>query len=268
MIFTVNVLDWQQSRFDSSHSISNKVWKNTMIMLDILRKNEIVGTFFIHDKVALKYPVLVRKIRQEGHEIGCLIDTPYHRKNYQQVAQLAVEELEAIIDRKVIGIRSRGLDVIKTNFDHYCNILNDIGIQYDSSLITNKKIGTYEKKNSSIAAFDDYQIIEYPQARLVSPPLSGRKLIPFGDKAFRLIPYEVNNLLVSRLNKYTSVFTMPVYDLGFADYASTKSNYQLSTSNKLDFFNRASITPKLHKLFGDYPFDSFANYYRLENRQD
>ncbi len=239
-----------------------------MIMLDILRKNEIVGTFFIHHKVALKYPVLVRKIRQEGHEIGCLIDTPYHRKSYQQIAQLAVEELEEIIGGKIIGIRSRGLHILNTNFDLYCKILNNIGIQYDSSLITNKKMGSYEKKNSSLAAFHDFQITEYPQARLLSSPLSRSKSLPFGSKAFRLIPYEVNNLFVSRLNKYTSVFTISVYDLGLADYASTKANYQLSTSNKLEFLNRASISPKLHKLFGDYPFDSFANYYRLQNMQN
>ena len=273
MIFSVNVLDWHQSRFDNSHSISDQVWKNTMIMLDILRSNEIIGTFFIHDKVVLKYPVLVRKISQEGHEIGCLIDTPYHRKNYprknyQQVVQLAVHELEAVVDRKVIGIRSKGLNILKTNFYHYCKILNEMGIQYDSSLATNKSVTEYEKKNSSIAAFDDYQITEYPQALLLTPPLSGRKPMPFGGKAFRFLNYEACNLFVGRLNKLTSVFSMPVYDLGYADYAPTKSDYQLTTSNKLDFVNRSSIPPKLNKLFADYPFDSFANYYRLKNRQN
>lgn len=268
MIFSINVVDWQQSRFDSSHSVSDQVWKNTMIMLDILRSNEIIGTFFIHGKVALKYPVLVRKISQEGHEIGCLIDTHYHRKNYQQIAQLAVHELEDVVGRKIVGIRSKGLHILKTNFEHYCNTLNILDIRYDSSLITNKSITAFKKKNSSLAAFDDYQITEYPQAQLLTPPLLGKKPIAFGGQAFRFLNYEACNLFAARLNKLTGVFAMPVYDLGFADYTSTKLNYQLSTSNKLDFINRSSIPLKLTKLFADYPFDSFANYYRLNNKQD
>ena len=254
MIFTTHVVDWQQSVLDHSHSISNQVWQHTIMMLEILHTNDISATFFIQDKVAFKYPVLVRKILSAGHEIGCYIDTPYNKDSFHQVAENNIRALEDISGKKVIGTRCQGLSLAHTDFDNFCQVLRNLGIQYDSSLITNQSIHDLQKKNASLDAFRTYGISQYP--------LSVLKLkLSFGGSAFRLCPYELTYTLSSRLDRDTAVFQIPIYDLGVNEQVSLKNTHDLHWHRKLDFWGRKSIPVKLQKLFADYPFDSFKNYY-------
>ncbi|MEE9304226.1 MAG: polysaccharide deacetylase family protein, partial [Thiotrichaceae bacterium] len=201
MIFTTNVVDWQQSALDSNHPVSNHVWRHTVAMLEILRANDISGTFFIQHKVASKYPVLVRKIQTAGHEVGCLIDTPYDKQSFQQIAQNAIQSLEDIAGVKVIGTRCNGISVHNTSFDHYCNVLRNQGIQYDSSIITNKNINQHLENNPALGAFKAYGISQYTLPCFFAPPLLSRLKLTFGDSTLRLLPYEFTYILANRLDR-------------------------------------------------------------------
>jgi len=261
MIFTANVIDWQQSVLDNSHSVSNDVWKQTVLMLEILRTHDVSASFFIHPKVASKYPVLIRKIQTAGHEIGCIFDSPYQRQDFLQQAQSAIRNLEDITGKKVIGTRYLNLSIKEVNFDHYCSVLRTCGIQYDSSLIIHKTLKALENTYPSLRSFKAYGISQYPLPCLYTPPLTSQWKLTFGDSTFRLLPYEMTHTLAKPLHRDSAVFHMPVYDLGLKDLEAVKASHILPWRQKLDFFGRKSIPIKLKKLFGDFPFESFKNYY-------
>ncbi len=162
MIFTVNVMDWQQSVLDNSHSVSNDVWKHTLLMLEILQMHDVQASFFIPINVASKYPVLVRKIHTAGHEIACLLESPYEKSSIQGKVQNGVHLLEDITENKIIGVRHLRLPIQHTDFDYYCSVLRKLGIQYDSSLVTNKSTDALESNYPSLAAFKAYGISQYP----------------------------------------------------------------------------------------------------------
>ena len=261
MIFTVNVMDWQQSVLDNSYSVSNDVWKHTLLMLEILHMHDVQASFFIPLSVASKYPVLVRKIHTAGHEIACLLESSYEKSSIQGKVQNGVHLLEDITENKIIGVRHLRLPIQHTDFDYYCSVLRKLGIQYDSSLVTNKSINALESDYPSLAAFKAYGISQYPLPRLPSLPFFNKLSLSWGGSSFRLLPYEMSHILAKGLNKETTVFHMPTYDLGMNNLSSAKTTYELSWHRKLDFYGRKTIPFKLKKLFGDYPFTSFENYY-------
>ncbi len=259
MIFSIQVVDWQQSVLDNSQPVSNQVWKHTLKMLELLDQNDISATFFVQNKVAIKYPVLVRKIVAAGHEIACYFDQPYQKHRFMETARQAVSQLEDISGIKVTGTRSQCLDPLHTNFDHYCNSLKLQGIQYDSSLITPLSMTELEQRNPSIGAFKAYELSQFTLPVLLKLPFLPKQALPFGGSSFRLLPYELSYTLAKKLDRENAIFQLPVYDLGSNEYTAMTSLYRLPLQRKLDFYGRQSVPDKLYKLFRDFPFDNFKN---------
>jgi len=66
--------------------------ENTEFILDILREKEVKATFFLLGKKVAKYPELVKKIYQEGHQIG---NHSWTHRNFQYLDdfQILKEEI-------------------------------------------------------------------------------------------------------------------------------------------------------------------------------
>lgn len=59
--------------------------KNTLKILEILKKEEVKGTFFVVGELAEQYPDILIQTRDEGHEI-CIHTYNHKNKNYQSKA--------------------------------------------------------------------------------------------------------------------------------------------------------------------------------------
>ncbi|MBP1913017.1 polysaccharide deacetylase family protein [Thermococcus stetteri] len=55
-------------------------------ILDLLEEYRVKGTFFFTAKIARKYPSLVKRVVEEGHELGC------HGYNHERLDKLSKEE--------------------------------------------------------------------------------------------------------------------------------------------------------------------------------
>ena len=67
---TIDVEDWPQSSLNHDLPITERAVHNTRTMLEIFRRHQTHGTFFILGLLAEKFPDLVREIAADGHEIG------------------------------------------------------------------------------------------------------------------------------------------------------------------------------------------------------
>jgi hypothetical protein len=77
-IFTVDVEDWFHFEFGgfsvpfaSWADMEGRVERSTEILLQLLAENHATATFFVLGWIGERYPALIQKISEAGHEIGC-----------------------------------------------------------------------------------------------------------------------------------------------------------------------------------------------------
>jgi peptidoglycan/xylan/chitin deacetylase (PgdA/CDA1 family) len=128
----------------------NKSYEYIKYLLNKL--NNIKITFFCAGILAKKYPDIISKIANDGHEIAChyFYDDDVNKENiydFEKNIKEAIFYLEKASNQKVIGFRAPRFSVNMDNVNHY-KIINKY-FKYDSSLNTlNKnKILEFKKIN-------------------------------------------------------------------------------------------------------------------------
>lgn len=105
-------------------------------LLKLLAKQEVRSTFFIPAHTLQTYPDACREIHDAGHEIAL------HGDRHEPVSGLTGEQERAVNEKaidlieKLTGSRPRGHRTPSFDFSqHTVEILRDLGISYDSSLM-------------------------------------------------------------------------------------------------------------------------------------
>ncbi len=96
------------------------VLESTLPLLDLLKENGIRATFFVLGKLAEKYPTLIQKIFDEGHEIAShgyshksLKDL--NEKDFEKEVVLTSEVLKKIVGQYPIWFRAPAFSLKKDN---------------------------------------------------------------------------------------------------------------------------------------------------------
>ena len=269
MIFTIDVEDWSQSVLNNANPVTNRVYDNTLMILDILEEHQHKATFFTLGNVAEKYPELIRRIADAGHEVAS------HGYNHASIYKLSpkqvmedvshsVKLLEDASGTKVIGFRAPNFSIREYLFEWYCEALAENGLKYDSSLFPMKVIKYGIEKKYSLKIFNEYGIREH----YLSYMKVGKHKLPFfGGGYFRLLPYMVTKSLSSKLDSKSGVFYMHPYETDTEELAAVKELYgDIPLKWRLSqFVARGSVEGKLHKLMNDYDFTSFEREYYSED---
>jgi peptidoglycan-N-acetylglucosamine deacetylase len=111
----------------------------TDLILRICAEHRTQATFFILGWIAERHPALVRRIRDEGHEIGT--HSFWHRKVYEldpaefkRDIDLSIQAIQAAAPgAHVAGFRAPSFSIIH-GAEWAFDVLLDCGIRYDSSL--------------------------------------------------------------------------------------------------------------------------------------
>jgi peptidoglycan/xylan/chitin deacetylase (PgdA/CDA1 family) len=125
----------------------NKSYEYIKYLLNKL--NNIKITFFCAGILAKKYPDIISKIANDGHEIAChyFYDDDVNKENiydFEKNIKEAIFYLEKASNQKVIGFRAPRFSVNMDNVNHY-KIINKY-FKYDSSLNTLNKNKVLEFK--------------------------------------------------------------------------------------------------------------------------
>ena len=118
----------------------NKSYEYIKYLLNKL--NNIKITFFCAGILAKKYPAIISKIANDGHEIAChyFYDDDVNKENiydFEKNIKEAIFYLEKASNQKVVGFRAPRFSINMENVNHY-KIINRY-FKYDSSLNTLKK---------------------------------------------------------------------------------------------------------------------------------
>ena len=196
LIVTMDIEDWPQSTWDHSLEITQRSATNTERVLDILQKYSCTITMFVLGKFAERFPAIVRRISEEGHEIASHgyghIELSKQTPNmFRQDVARSKHLLEDIIGQQVVGYRAPDYSITSSEL-WTLDILAELGFVYDSSIFpssfTRYGISEWPSDPVQVILPSGLFITEFP---LTTLSLFGQRLPVAGGGYHRLLPWPV-----------------------------------------------------------------------------
>ena len=119
LIVSVDVEDWVQSTWDHSYEITERSARNTEKLLDILAEHQVTATMFILGKFAERFPNVVRRIADDGHEVashgyGHVEIFRQTRQEFRDDVKHSKLLLEDIVSQPVLGYRAPDFSIVNS----------------------------------------------------------------------------------------------------------------------------------------------------------
>lgn len=207
---TVDVEDYfQVSAFEPHvsrehwHSHPCRVEANTDRILELFAASDVKATFFTLGWVAERYPGLVRRIVDNGHELAS------HGWQHIRVSAQTAAEFRADITRTrqlledtggqaVKGYRAASYSIGASEAPWAWNALAEAGYRYSSSIvpIRHDHYGIPDAPRFAFQAIEG-RLLEVP---ITTVALAGRNLNCGGGGWFRLFPYAFSRWALNRVN--------------------------------------------------------------------
>tara|TARA_Y100000034_G_C6814427_1_gene366257 strand:+ start:201 stop:992 length:792 start_codon:yes stop_codon:yes gene_type:complete len=204
------LLTFDVEEFDLPREFSQKISDEEMYkvskqglekLISLLETYKAKATFFITANFAKKYPKLIKKLQNNGHEIAC--HGYCHSDSYTDDISkipLAKKEIEKIITKKIKGFRAPRFEIKKEE-------ISNTDFHYDSSshptIAPGKYFNILEKKK--IHRIGD--IIEIPLSTL---PLIPFLRAPINWYMFRHFP-KIYRISFAKINFFFSDYLMLVF---------------------------------------------------------
>lgn len=215
---TVDVEDWLQSTWDRSAEIGPWSADSTLHLLDVLNSVDVRATMFVLGKFAERFPKVVRRMNDDGHEVAChghghLEIFTQSRADFVEDVAGAKSTLEQITGRRVQGYRAPDFSVVRNTL-WALEALADLGFDYDSSIFPVRRarygIPDWPAAPVSVALPDGRRIVEFP---IGAVRLLGRNWPVGGGGYHRLLPGWLARSLVGRaLRKSPFVYYCHPYE--------------------------------------------------------
>lgn len=162
-------------------------------ILDLLDQFNLKGSFFCTGKMATDFPVVVRKINECGHEIGChsfrhtRLDK-LDKEKIREDTRIAIDSLEQCVGQKVRSYRAPFFSIGDSN-KWVFEILVECGIERDASVFPAKRdyggFAQFKCKEPVLINYDGIQIKEFPVSTI---SLMGKNVAYSGGGFFRFFP--------------------------------------------------------------------------------
>jgi polysaccharide deacetylase family protein (PEP-CTERM system associated) len=207
---SVDVEDWfQVGAFetviarDTWDALPQRVERNSEAVLDLFDRAGVKATFFTLGWVAERYPALIRRITDAGHEIAShgwdhvrvhTMTSAMFRADLER-ARIAIENA---CGRAPIGYRAPSFSIDKrTPWAH--QVLADEGFAYSSSVapVRHDHYGWPEAPRFAHRPLPGNDLIELP---VTTVEVGGRRLAAGGGGFFRLLPYRFSSWAIARVN--------------------------------------------------------------------
>ena len=207
---SVDVEDWfQVGAFENVIASSawdglpQRVERNSEAVLDLFDRAGVKATFFTLGWVAERYPALIRRITDAGHEIAS------HGWDHQRVFTMNAAVFRADLEKTRIaiedacghspaGYRAPSFSIDKrTPWAH--RVLAEEGYAYSSSVapVRHDPYGWPEASRFAFRPVQDSKLIELP---VTTVEVGGRRLAAGGGGFFRLLPYRFSSWAIARVN--------------------------------------------------------------------
>lgn len=270
---TVDVEDYfQVSAFDPYvdrarwGEYESRVEANTDRILAKFEQYNVKATFFTLGWVADKYPAVVRRIVEGGHELAShgwdhIMVTRLTREEFGKDIQRAKQTLEDVTGAQVDGYRAPSYSFTsKNNWAH--DVLAEQGYRYSSSVapIKHDLYGIPDAPRFA-HTYADGAVIELP---ITTTRFLGRNIPCGGGGWFRLYPYALSSWAINRVRTddgERSIFYFHPWEIDpqqpRVDGLSLRTRFR-------HYQNLTKMEPKIERLLKDFDWGTMAEVFSEE----
>ncbi len=200
--FQVSAFEKYISRADWD-ALEPRVERNTNRILDLFAGHGVKATFFVLGWVAERYPSLLRRMADEGHEIAShgyshVRASEQSEAEFRQDVSRARKLLEDLSGTPVVGYRAASYSIGRKNL-WALSVLDEEGYRYSSSIypVRHDLYGMPEAPRFAFFPLGRGRILEVPVTTL---SLGGKTFPCGGGGFFRLYPYLLSKLALAHIN--------------------------------------------------------------------
>lgn len=242
----------------------SRVEENTERLLQLFDDHQIKITFFILGWVAEKYPQLVKKIRQQGHEIASHGFS--HQLIYTQTPDIFREEtakskriLEDLAQTPITGYRAASYSITRKSL-WALDILAELGFTWDSSIFPTR----HDNYGIPGSPEGPYRIITSRGAELTEFPLTtakvmGQAIPAAGGGYFRQYPYALSRWLFERASENQTkpqIFYLHPWEIDPDQPRVPNASW---FSNFRHYTNLKRCLPRLERMIQDFHFGTMSD---------
>jgi polysaccharide deacetylase family protein (PEP-CTERM system associated) len=271
---SVDIEDWfQVGAFenviarDDWDGLEQRVERNSDAVLTLFGEAGVKGTFFTLGWVAERYPALIRRISDSGHEVAS------HGWDHRRVFTMTPAEFREDLERARVAIEnacgqapagyrapSFSIDA-RTPWAH--RVLAEQGYVYSSSVapIRHDHYGWPEAPRFAYRPIEGKELIELP---VTTVDVAGRRMAAGGGGFFRLLPYAFSDWAIRRANRREqrpAVFYFHPWEI---DPGQPRVEGAPLKSRLRHYSRLSAMRPKLLKLLKSHPWGRTDEVVRAE----
>ncbi|TAK18967.1 MAG: DUF3473 domain-containing protein [Nitrosarchaeum sp.] len=270
-ILGIDFEDWYHPELIQRH-IKTKNNKPTVVngidkILDWLRKNETLATFFMVGELLEFKPEILDKILSNGHEIA--FHTMYHTRvdslNYKEKFDDEIKRFDAITSKRSKGFRAPSFSLNQSS-SWIIDTLENNNYQYDSSIvpaktklygIDNAETKPYKITSSSIEKNNpDGKILEFP---LLVTKIFGKTIPAAGGFYLRTLPLKIIESAIRKYIDNNIPATFYIHSWELTPEYMPKIPLSLMDSF-ITYHNLNSTFSRMDKILKKFKFTSFEQY--------
>lgn len=268
---TIDVEDYfQVSAFETYidkkqwDQLPHRVEKNTHRILDILNERQVRATFFTLGWVAERYPDLIKRIVNDGHELAChgyehIRVTEQSPKQFREDVVKSKGILEDLSGRAVTGYRAASYSIGASNLWAH-DVLCEEGFTYSSSVypVKHDLYGMPEAPRFMFEPLSHQHFKEIP----ISTFALGNKNIPCGGGGFfRFYPYFMSKLAYEFLNnkeQQPGIFYFHPWEIDPEQPKQKNINFKTQFRH---YLNLNKMEQRFINLLDDFEWDTMDNVF-------
>ena len=247
-----------------------RMFKGIDKILEMLRRNDTLATFFVVGELLETNPEIFDKITENEHEIA--FHTMYHTRidspNFKENFRNEIEKFSKLTNKKSKGFRAPTFSLNETS-SWIIDLLSEYDYIYDSSVVP-AKTDLYGTPNAEIKPYRissdslendtiDGELIEFP---LLVTKFLGKKVPAGGGFYLRTLPMRVIKNAIRQYEKQEIPATFYIHSWELTPEFMPK--LPLSTKDKfITYHNLQKAFTKTNQLIQEFEFTSFEKF--LEN---
>ena len=244
-----------------------RVEANVERILELFARHGTTATFFTLGWIARRYPQLVRRIVENGHELASHGLSHFRadrqsRDEFLEDVRCAKAVLENLGGRAVHGYRATSFSVTRRNL-WALNVLEEAGYRYSSSTfpIKHDLYGIPEQPRFAFYPFADSKFMEIP---ITTVKMFGHNFPAGGGGYFRLFPYILfkrNLKVVQKSDRQPCTFYFHPWEIDPGQPRVTGISLKTHVRH---YLNLGRTYRRLERLLQDFEWSSIASVHKID----
>lgn len=245
-------------------TLPQRVEKNTHQILDIFEDSGIKATFFTLGWVAERYPGLIRRIIQGGHELAS------HGYEHIRVTEQTPDEfridvsrtkkiLEDMSGHEIKGYRAASYSIGAKNL-WALNVLQEEGFKYSSSIYPVKH-DLYGMPDAPRFIYEPIENQDFKEIPITTVRFANKNLPCGGGGFFRFYPYAFSKWAFNRVNNHedqSGIFYFHPWEID--PEQPRQQSLSLKTRTR-HYLNLDKMEYRIKRLLTDFNWDTMENVF-------